>query len=64
MSVTNHIYTGGDHYCVEFFQGTYRVVRVDYAHDDPDVEFVGKYDECIKYLNDVVESNVDYDLNL
>lgn len=64
MSVTDHVYTGGEHYFVEYFNGTHRVVRVDYTHDEPDVEFIGKYEECLKWLYDLVQANADYDLNL
>lgn len=65
MKSRNDTYTGGEHYWIRFHNGTHEVRR-ETGPNEPDNEtvFTGKYADCLKYLDKVVEDNAEYDLNL
>lgn len=61
-----HTFTGGEHYWIRFHNGTHEVRREmpDEFSSDNETVFSGHYDECNRYIDDLLEDNADYDLNL
>lgn len=65
MTIRNDIYTGGEHYWIRFRNGTHEVRReTGPSFPDNETVFTGRYEQCIDYLNRLLEENADYDLNL
>ena len=58
-------YSGGEHYYIIFKNGNHAVMR-----ETPDFEpenetvFTGHYEKCVKFIDDLVNANADYDLNI
>lgn len=61
----NDTYTGGNHFWIRFHNGQHevRMETPDYC-DDNETVFVGHYEDCVKYINNLLVTNADYDLNL
>jgi len=64
MNFRNDTYTGGEHYWIRFHNGIHEVVRETFEKIQDEVVFVGHYEKCIDYLEQLKIENVDYDLNL
>ena len=65
MMARNDTYTGGEHYWIRFHNGTHEVRRETHESEpDNDTVFTGSYRECLKFLDETVKANVEYDLNL
>ena len=58
-------YTGGEHYWIQFENGIH-VVKRETPDFEPENEvvFKGHYEKCVKFINDLVIANADYDLNI
>ncbi len=63
MNISDHTYTGGEYYWIAYVNGTYNVRKMEEVTDNITV-FSGNYEECVQYLNNLVNENADYDLNL
>jgi len=59
-----NFYTGGEEYYLLYKNGTHEVRRVTSFEGDYDVVFIGNYNSCLEFLDTLVESNFEYDLNL
>lgn len=58
-------YTGGEHYWIRFYNGRHEVrCETPDCYDDNMTVFKGTYRECVKFINELVVANADYDLNL
>ena len=58
-------YTGGEHYYIIFKDGTHAVMR-ETPDFDPENETIyqGAYNECSRYIDDLVINNYEYDLDI
>ena len=58
-------YTGGEHYWIRFHNGTHEVRRETYdCCPDNETVFRGHYEDCVKWLENEVASNYEYDHDL
>ena len=59
------MYTGGEFYWIRYYNGTHEVRRATPEwEDDNETVFHGSFERCVKWLEDLLERNADYDLNL
>lgn len=64
-SFRHDTYTGGEHYWVRFHNGSHELRRENhYPGEDNETVFTGSYESCLAKLQQIVEGNADYDLNL
>lgn len=64
-SFRHDTYTGGEHYWIRFHNGTHELRKETYPNDeDNETVFTGSYESCLAKLQQIVEVNADYDLNL
>lgn len=60
-----HTFTGGEHFWIRFYNGTHEVRReMPDECEDNETVFSGNYEECGKYIENLLIENADYDLNL
>lgn len=58
-------WTGGEHYFIIFRSGTHALMK-ETGELEPvnEVIFTGHYEKCVSLLDEIVESNFEYDMNI
>jgi len=65
MNFRHDTYTGGEHYCILYENGTHVVLReTPDCYDDNETVFTGTYEQCVEWIENTRVENADYDLNL
>lgn len=65
MNFRHDTYTGGEHYWIEYKDGTHVVRReTPDCYDDNETVFTGHYEQCVEWIENTRIENADYDLNL
>ncbi len=61
--MTRHdTYTGGEHHWIRFYDGTHEVRKEGYSHNE--TVFTGHYEQCLKWLENKVAEDLEYNLNI
>jgi hypothetical protein len=55
-------FTGGEHYWIRFYNGQHEVRKAN--GQSYDVVFTGHFEDCLRYLEDLMRINYEYDHNL
>ena len=65
MNFRHDTYTGGEHYWIEYRNGTHAVrMELPDCYDDNATLFIRNYEQCINWIENVIIENAEYDLHL